>query len=138
MILANSYCVVNNKVNLLFNSDALYSTLSLWPYYQYHRNYVLSNSYITAARDVWRLLHRSTRARSGPRAEVNKIMPCIPSACDITILYPVGTATMDMLRKLEFLKRKTQRQVYLTRNGLTKPLFESTGLERRSNLGSKS
>ena len=28
----------------------------------------------------------------------------------ITILYPVGTATMDTLRKLEFSKRKTQRQ----------------------------
>ena len=40
------------------------------------------------------------------------------SARDITILYPVGTATMDTLRKLEFLKRKTQRQAYLTQNGL--------------------
>ena len=46
-----------------------------------------------------------------------------PKCALYTILFPVGTAT---LRKLEFLKRKTQRQVYLTRNGLTKPLFEST------------
>ena len=28
-------------------------------------------------------------------------MPCIPSAHDITILYPVGTATMDAHRTLE-------------------------------------
>ena len=32
-------------------------------------------------------------------------MPCIPSACDITILYPVGTATMDALRTLEKERR---------------------------------
>ena len=38
---------------------------------------------------------------------------CIPSVCDITILYPIGTATMDTIRKLEFLKRKT-RQAYIT------------------------
>ena len=28
-------------------------------------------------------------------------MPCIPSARDISILYPVGTATMDTHRTLE-------------------------------------
>ena len=28
-------------------------------------------------------------------------MPCIPSARDVTILYPVDTATMDMHRTLE-------------------------------------
>ena len=28
-------------------------------------------------------------------------MPCIPSARDITILYPVGIATMDTHRTLE-------------------------------------
>ena len=47
-------------------------------------------------------------------------MPCIPSVRDITILYPMGTTTMDTLRKLEFSKRKTQRQAYFTRNGPTK------------------
>ena len=33
-------------------------------------------------------------------------MPCIPSARDITILYPVGKATMDTLRRQE-IKRET-------------------------------
>ena len=32
-------------------------------------------------------------------------MPCIPSACDITITYPVGTATMDTHRTLEKERR---------------------------------
>ena len=32
-------------------------------------------------------------------------MPCIPSVPDITILYPVGTATMDTHRTLEKEKR---------------------------------
>ena len=32
----------------------------------------ICNSYNTGARDVWHLLHRSTRARSGPRAKCNK------------------------------------------------------------------
>ena len=35
------------------------------------------------------------------------LMPCIPSARDKTILYPMGTTTMDTLRKLEFSKRQT-------------------------------
>ena len=34
--------------------------------------WAICNSYIMGARDVWHLLHRSTRARSGPRAECNK------------------------------------------------------------------
>ena len=54
-------------------------------------------------------MHRSTRVRRGPRAE----MPCFPSASDTTILYPVGTATMDTLNKLEFLKRKTHPETSL-------------------------
>ena len=32
-------------------------------------------------------------------------MPCIPSVRDITILYPVGTATMDTRRTLENERR---------------------------------
>ena len=57
-------------------------------------------------------------------------MPCIPNARDISILYPVGTATMDMHRTQE-----KKRQAYLTRNDPTKPLSESA-LECRSNFTS--
>ena len=45
---------------------------------------------------------------------------CIPSAHDITSLYPVGIATIDLYRTLK------ERQAYLTRNGHTKPLSESS------------
>ena len=38
-------------------------------------------------------------------------MPCIPSARDIIILYPVGTATMDMLRTLE--KERKDKLIFL-------------------------
>ena len=48
-----------------------------------------------------------------PRPEGNK-MPCIPSARDITILYPVGTTTMETIKK-------KKRQAYLARNSPTKP-----------------
>ena len=51
-----------------------------------------------------------------PRVEVNK-MPCIPSARDITILYPVGTATIvtiDIHTDLSFVTKKdTSEQGYL-------------------------
>ena len=44
-------------------------------------------------------------------------MPCIPSAYDITILYPVGTATVvtiDIDADLSFvIKRDTNEQGYL-------------------------
>ena len=60
-------------------------------------------------------------------------MPCIPSARDITSLYPVGIATIDTHRTL--LKKK-ERQASLTRNGHTKPLSEpgSRTFERQSNF----
>ena len=49
----------------------------------------ICNSYNTGARDVWHLLHWSTRARSGPRAECNK---CHASRVRvITILYPMSS-----------------------------------------------
>ena len=53
------------------------------------------------ARDIWDLFDRSLRALSGQ------------SAHDITILYPVSTATMDTL------KRK-KRQAYLALYSPTK------------------
>ena len=63
--------------------------------------YAICNSYIIGARDVWHLLHRSPRAH----------------ACDITILYPVGTATIvtiDIDADLSFVtKRDTNEQGYL-------------------------
>ena len=34
--------------------------------------YIICNSYNTDVMDVWYLLHRSTKARSGPRAECNE------------------------------------------------------------------
>ena len=44
-------------------------------------------------------------------------MPCIPSTCDITILYPVGTATIvtiDIDADLSLVaKRDTNEQDYL-------------------------
>ena len=49
-------------------------------------------------------------------------MPCIPSARDITSLYLVGIATIDTHRIL----KKKKRQGYLTQNGHTKPLSESS------------
>ena len=42
-------------------------------------------------------------------------MLCILSAHDITILYPVGTTTMETIEK-------KKRQAYLARNSPTKPL----------------
>ena len=53
-ILASSYDVVLKSIAMLCN------------------NVTMRNSYITGVRDVWHLLHWSTRARSGPRAECNK------------------------------------------------------------------
>ena len=41
----------------------------------------------------------------------------------------------NILRKLEFSKRKTQRQAYLTRTGPTKPLFESISSRTSIQLG---
>ena len=45
-------------------------------------------------------------------------MPCIPSARDITILYPIGTATIitiDIDADLSFvIKRDTNEQGYLS------------------------
>ena len=49
----------------------------------------LSNSYITGARDVWDLLHRSPRARSDPKVRVQWI-PYILSARDITITLVIS------------------------------------------------
>ena len=46
----------------------------------------LSNSYITGARDVWHLLHRSPRANARGLRAINGIHP--ERARDITILYP--------------------------------------------------
>ena len=51
-------------------------------------------------------------------------MPCIPSARDITSLYPVGIATIDTHRTRRTLK-KERRQAYLSRNGQAKPLSET-------------
>ena len=52
-------------------------------------------------------------------------MPCIPSARDITILYPIGTATIvtiDIDADLSFVtKRDTNEQGYLAAR--TKQLF---------------
>ena len=45
-----------------------------------------------------------------------------PSARDITILYPVGIATMDTHRTLE----NKEKWARLTRNRHTKPLSESS------------
>ena len=53
----------------------------------------VSNSYIMGVRDVWHLLHRSTRAHHARGLRSIKLMPCIRRAHDITILYPVGMDT---------------------------------------------
>ena len=56
------------------------------------------------------------------------------SVHDITILYPMGTATINTFRRS---KKKAETSVYLTRNSPIKQLFESA-LKRRSNFGLKS
>ena len=67
-----------------------------------------------------------TEAWGCEAARVQQI-PYIPSARDITILYPVGVATMDTL------KRK-KRQAYLAQYSPTKMLSVSdlTSIEPRS------
>ena len=52
-------------------------------------------------------------------------MPCIPSACDITILYPMGIATMDMHRTLE--KERKEKLILL------ETVLQSCSLSQLSN-----
>ena len=52
----------------------------------------IRNSYITGARDVRHLLHRSPRAHARGMRAINAVHP--ERARDITSLYPEGTATI--------------------------------------------
>ena len=52
-------------------------------------------------------------------------MPCIPSVRNITILYPMGTATMDTHRTLE--KERKDKLILL------KTVLQSRSLSRLSN-----
>ena len=55
-------------------------------------------------------------------------MPCIPSVRDITILYPVGSTTMETIKK-------KKRQAYLARNSPTSVDFpEATHTARSNNI----
>ena len=56
--------------------------------YTYMYMYNTCNGYIMGMRDVWNLLHRS------PRMQSTRGMRCIPSACGVTILYPVQLTTI--------------------------------------------
>ena len=71
---------------------------------------------------VWHLLHWSTRAWSAWGISAIKCHVSCPSACDITILYHVGMATMDMHK----ITRK--RQAYLL-----KTVLQSCSLSQLSN-----
>ena len=60
-------------------------------------------------------------------------MLCIPSVRDITILHAMGTATIDMFRKLEFSKERLRDKPILYKMALQSHSSGQSALECRSN-----
>ena len=60
-------------------------------------------------------------------------MPCIPSARDITSLYPVGIATVDTHRTCIGLKKERKDKLILIETD-TPSRSLSQGFERQSNF----
>ena len=83
--------------------------------------YVVVISRARGMYSVWYLLHQSPRA-------INAIIPCIPSARDITSLYPVGIATIDTHRTL----KKKEKAISFYSKQLHKATLSQISIELQS------
>ena len=105
------YLVISKTMTLYDSSShitTVFGSNDCWPNpLSFPASIQLINSYITGTRDVWHLLHQSTRARSGPRAECNK---CHASWVRVIQLFYIPRAQLPWLRLSILAINKTKQQ----------------------------